>query len=400
MRNENKKTMTSLIEKTEVKTVASQYLQSLEEIERRRLEVVGASRDLAPASAPASLPLPTSVADQKLFLLNFCNRKQHPRHEKAGFRCLGVFPDEAALKEHLEDFYGESPDSGLHMARQGETFVICETLENQQHPDYGWQKRDAVLRWHADRRKEAKEEFDKNVAEKKTGEVGKSIKALKTKTKAEAKKTSRGSAVAAVTEARLKHQELKRVRPVSRDAELRNQNVLVIDVFIDPNPKAWTEEEAGEPLVTCWGVFGDDADAKAFIDYYGKSSHMKDRLLFGVPCYEWVFPETYDDFEIPELFHSKEIDKIINQGLKRENQEVAKFSQECHERGQPVPEQNQVFDPEHPNFKARMFNDRNEELPVVRGPVEQVPKDKFPAVPKDDPDFENIPQNSKNAGAA
>jgi hypothetical protein len=183
---------------------------------------------------------------------------------------------------------------------------------------------------------------------------------------------------------------------------------LVLDVFIDPNPAAWRGEVPSEPVVTCWGVFESDEQAKEFIQYYGVSVNMRNRQLFGIPMYEWSLVESYLDFEdsIPELYHDKVQEKMVKNHIKKEGEEVAKYSQECAIRGHPVPAENQEFDPEKPNFAARMWSADEKELVVTRGAAPGLEEAvaagvfgtlpaaaAFPTVPAE-PDFLDLPHGN------
>ena len=378
--------MTTLIEEKEITDKASEYQTALTEIERRKSALAAT---VAPTPLAMSLPLPENLQEtQKFFLMNLANKKQRPKCDEPAFRCLGVFASKEDLQYHVEDFYTPT-ECDLHCIELGQSFVICETTEQQTSPTYGVEKRDKVLAWHAEYRKEAKVEFDKNVQEKKAGETGKSIRAMRNKAKEEVegkkKQSTREAAIKHVVKQQLRSGNLQRVKPVPRNAELREQNVLVIDVFVDPSAEAWQKKAPSEPVITFWGVFSNDEEAKKFVAYFGNSMAMKDRNMFGVPMYEFVYPETYLDYDkITEIFRNAEQQRILNKNIGSEAQkDVDLFKQECLANETPVPSENQVYDPEHPRRIVKAFTKEGTELEVTTGLQPEPKRDKFPAVPKD-----------------
>jgi hypothetical protein len=371
-------------DKKSAEEAAGLMVDALTDIERRK-EALSA----APVPKPAAieLPLPDSVKVHGVFLVNMCNVGQHPSADMPGFRVLGGFEGPDDLKDHVEENL-QGHDCALHMVQQGRPFVICRTLEAQRDPQYAITRGNEIIAWHEAKWAEEAAEFKKNVENKTPGEVGKSIKALKEKAKKSQKKVSaRQVAYKATRERRLEAKKACRAKNLPRNAEIRNQSVAVVDILVDCDPMVWKGKKSAETVVTLWGVFPSDEEADKFMAYYGGSSNMQNKHMYSIPMYDWNYPETKDDFDIPERSRNPEQEKIM-QRMKSEKKEIDKFKQEAALRGNPVPEEGKTVPL---GLQTKMYDAKGKELPVLRGAQpfqkpELGQETVFPVLPKD-PDF-------------
>lgn len=380
-------------DKKTAEEAAGLLADALTDIERRKEAL---AKLPAPQPKVVELPLPDAVKVHTCFLVNMCNIQQHPSADMPGFRVLGGFETPTDLKEHVEDNL-QGHDCALHMVQQGRPFLICRSLELQRDPQYAITRGNEIIAWHEKKWAEEAAAFKKNVENKTPGEVGQSIKALKEKAKKSQKKVStRQAAYKATREQRLESKRSCRAKNLPRNAEIRNQMVAVVDILVDCDPQAWKGKKAAETVVTLWGVFPSDEEADKFMAYYGGSSNMQNKHMYSIPMYDWNYPETKDDFEIPERSRNPEQDKIM-QRMRNEKKEIDKFKQEAASRGNPVPEEGKTAPL---GLETKMYDAQGKELPVTRGPQPFAKPDPgteldFPALPKD-PDFkEPVAQKSK-----
>jgi len=380
-------------DKKTAEEAAGLMVDALTDIERRKEAL---SNLPTPKPATVELPLPDSVKVHNVFLVNMCNVQQHPSADVPGFRVLGGFESEQELKEHVEDNL-QGHDCALHMVRQGRPFLICRSLEAQRDSEYGMKRGNEIIAWHTKKWEEETAAFQKNVQEKTPGEVGQSIKALREKAKKSQKKVSTRQAAYKVTrERRLETKSACRAKNLPRNAEIRNQAVAVVDILVDCDPLVWKGKKTAETVVTLWGVFPSDTEADQFMAYYGGSSNMQNKHMYSIPMYDWNYPETKDDFDIPERSRNPEQDKIM-QRMKSEKKEIDKFKQEAALRGNPVPEEGKTAPL---GLQTKMYDAHGKELPVTRGAQpfikpEPGTETAFPALPKDKDFQEPVAQKSQ-----
>jgi len=373
--------------------MAREMLKAYEEVDTRHKSVANLK---SPVLVP-DLPLPEHVKIQRFLLINLCSVSQNPSSIHPGFRILGAFETEEDLLDHVQQFYSNS-DCALHRAYLGHTTIICRRLDDQKSAEYVTSRRDEIVRWHLQKDAEELAEFKKQIEEKRPGKINRSIPAMKAEARKKVRKsTTRVQAYKQSVAQKLQTGQGKRVKPVPRDAELRAQNVAVIDVFDDPDPATWKGKQVPEPLVTIWGVFPDDAEAEKFMEYWATAAEMKTRHMYIVPCYEFIYPDTKDLFEIKEKSRNPEENKIIQ----RRKQERAEIQNYTNSMGLKLPEENGTFDFGKMNPADKVTDSQGNTLQVLKNEIPTAEKKRFPVVSaQDDPDVTNpIPTVTAAAAA-
>jgi len=288
------------------------------------------------------------------------------------------------LLDHAQQFYANS-DCALHRGYLGHTTIICRSLEDQKSAEYVTSRRDEIVRWHLQKDAEELEEFKKQIEEKRPGKINRSIPAMKAEARKKVRKsTTRVQAYKQSVAQKLQSGTGKRVKPVPRDAELRAQNVAVIDVFDDPDPATWKGKKVPEPLVTIWVVFPDDAEAEKFMEYWSTATEMKTRHMYIVPCYEFIYPDTKDLFDMKEKSRNSEENKIIQ----RRKQEKAEIQNYTTSMGLKLPEENGNFQFDKLNSADKITDSKGNTLKVLKNEIPTAEKRQYPVV-GDDPDLAN-----------
>lgn len=373
---------------------AAELLKAYVEVDTRHKSVANLK---SPVLVP-DLPLPEHVKIQRFLLINLCSVSQNPSSIHPGFRILGAFETNEDLLDHAQQFYANS-DCALHQAYLGHTTIICRSLEDQKSAEYVTTRRDEIVRWHLQKDAEELEEFKKQIEEKRPGKINRSIPAMKAEARKKVRKaTTRVQAYKQSVAQKLQSGAGKRVKPVPRDAELRSQNVAVIDVFDDPDPATWKGKKVPEPLVTIWGVFPDDAEAEKFMEYWSTATEMKTRHMYIVPCYEFIYPDTKDLFDMKEKSRNTEENKII-QRRKQEKSDIQNYTTSM---GLKLPEQNGDFDFSRMSASDKVTDDKGNAMKILKNEIPTASeKRQFPAVgpTQDDPDLANpVPVGSASAG--
>ena len=162
----------------------------------------------------------------------------------------------------------------------------------------------AQLEAHRNKLEANKEVFDRNVKEKRMGDLPESTAALPPPAPAEIPATS------------------VPCTPVPAVHEVRGQKLAVFSVL-----------PGHEPVVTVYAAFENEDDAKHYIDAT-LSQHVLDLDLFVHPMYEWIQldAETMESALIPRKYRHPILDSIMRQ-KRQQGRDIEQYYAKCREAG-------------------------------------------------------------------
>ncbi len=115
---------------------------------------------------------------------------------------------------------------------------------------------------------------------------------------------------------------------VPRNSEVRGQTHVVLSVRQDiPNPDPTI---ALEPEVTLYATFDSEEKAIAYIKGPA-ASQVKDKNLFAVNMYEWIYPTQSESDQIPQLWRFSEQNLIMKDRMERKKTE--EYEEFCKKTG-------------------------------------------------------------------
>ena len=113
--------------------------------------------------------------------------------------------------------------------------------------------------------------------------------------------------------------------PVGITSETRGQKMAVLSVVHDPNTVN------NEPLVTIYGAFDTEDDARHYVDNT-LSKHVIDQDLYVHPMYEWIYldPKAMQDNHVPAKYRDSTLDAIMRR-QRTHKHDIQQYMAKCQE---------------------------------------------------------------------
>lgn len=283
-------------------------------------------------------PPPAYEAQQQVVLVNVAHVEQRPRAQRPAVRILGAFPTRDHAVQHARQHLVHAmDDANILDVGLNQTFLVCTSLDKQQHATYARDKWQRLEAWYAARAQKNADTFAHNVAHQTAGETGQSLDALRQsgapglrrsrrlalrsrKRKFPAEPHGGGGGGAGPCRRGAKKQKhvakqqqrafeglaAHEAKSVPRAAEVRNQAFAVVSLLPD-----MLDLDQPEPGVCVHGLFPAEHVAREHLKTH-VAPYVVDRDLFVVDCYEWLRIE--DDSrsdQIPREFRDEKQDEII-----------------------------------------------------------------------------------------
>jgi hypothetical protein len=276
-----------------------QTAEAAAEITQRHLLSTGAMAP--PTEAEGSRdPFPLHLPNQEVFLLHKAHTGLKARADHACFRILGfVEAQPEPPRPWRGDFLQLDPAMDTYLHACFEPLLIGQSADCT--PEEEGDKAQAQLADHREQLRQAKAVFDKNVKEKRMGSGP-----------PPAPPSSPTGATATGPPC----------MPVSPVYEVRGQKLAVFSVL------------AGEePVVTVYGAFENDTDAKHYIDAT-LSKHVVDLDIFVHPMYEWIQLDaaTMESPLIPCKYRDPVLDAIMRR-KRQQGSDIQQYYAKCEEAG-------------------------------------------------------------------
>lgn len=237
-------------------------------------------------------------------LLNLAHQNRRPRCNRAAFRVLGVFSTSEEARHHAENL---PKDASLHLLPLNTWTPIMrdeEAVNAMEHLQ-------ALGEHHRDRIREHAEEFEANVAQRRTGSVREASVAP-----APQEPAHQGSPVSSI--------------PIT--AEVRMQRFAVVSVIQDEREDNPDDQQ---PALLVWDAVETEQEARDIVkDRIART--VQDVHLDVVAMYEWLFPTALDLSKVKEEYRDEKLDQLMRH-RKEEHLRVAEFRDLCEKRGQTAP---------------------------------------------------------------
>ena len=308
-------------------SVAQAFKGHQEEIKRRsEAATVTSDRKGFEKSTKSMQDFPLRIESQNFVLFSVSHVEMCPFSENAkdpAVRFYGCFPTQEEAMDHVPILQQSDPSCNLQITRVDEWTVMAKSAGRTSDQEWKEEHIKTILGMEEEERKEKKEEFDTNVKKKQGGVCD--VKKEKEKEKKEpleggGKKEGEGE----------ERKPLKKATKLSRMAEVRDQNVVVV-CFLPDRVQA-----IPEPLFRVLAVFSTQEEA----DHYVRNTAGNEPSLepFTMDCcclYEWLRPQSVDVSSITEVFRQGELNSII-QNHKKQPKEVEAFKK-WRETAEPPP---------------------------------------------------------------
>jgi len=276
-------------------------------------------------NAPANItPLPLRNENHAYILVNVTHRDQRPKNMFPGFRILGAFPDPASVTQHVNQYFKGS-DCSMFVTPAHQLMAICSSTDRQQNLDYNKKHIDTLVQLHNDAAEKRDTDFKDNVAQRKTGDLGKSMFAKQHTKKKHVSK--RKEIMKEKFDTAIK--DLKKTSVLSSSACIAKQNFAAVIILSDMRNVALTGEKDQEPLLAVLDVFGTEEEATNYAKYTASKQYPKCAIDI-VDLYGWCFPENIDTDKIKEVYGSDQLNDIM-QGRKDNMNMTDKFEAWCKE---------------------------------------------------------------------
>ena len=269
-------------------------------------------------------PLPLKQNSQGVFLFNICHKGQRPKSLYPGFRVLGVFPDMTTAADFCNTHY---PDSGetVFASPLHQLIPICDTDTHQGDEVYCRELVNTIVDLHTEEIKSREKEFEENISDQKTGEIGDSIEAKRKKTSKEREKNSRVKAVESKFKDTVKDMR-KATQQVTGDKTIANQKFLVIVTLLDIQRAALRGNKELQPTFAVVYAGSDEKTCEIYAKYTATKAY-KDCTVDVVPMYEWLFPENVDEEELgKEAYGNDKLNQIMD-ARKQNNRKIETYKE-------------------------------------------------------------------------
>lgn len=271
-------------------------------------------------------------ARMSVALVNIAHEERNPRSPRPAYRILGIFSSVDEARAHAA---GYTWDVDVHAVSLGEFFVLARTchLDEAAH-------RDALLRRHARRVRERREEFETNLlAAQRERQPPAEPAALPAEPAAlpadsgDGDAPGNGDAVDSMEESAEEPAEDKACKVLSvlkvpRDMEVKMQNFALVSTIED--------RESQQHAVCIHAAFDTEQQAVAHArDVLAK--RVLDYHIDTVAMYVWCYLGEAVPDEINEEFRVKELTDYV-QRRKAEKTEIQALRLKCQEEQLPVNE--------------------------------------------------------------
>jgi len=274
---------------------------------------------------PAGITAPPLQNDNHaLVLLNFTHQGHRPRSTYPGFRVLGAFPTEGAVKQHIHQHYEDS-DCSLFVTPAHQLTVVCASTERQQDSQHNKMQIETLVELHNNSVEKRDADFQKNIEESKTGKTGQSLFAREYQTRQ--KKNSRVELMEKKFEETIT--KLKKTSTLPSTCCIAKQNFAAVIILTDIRPTAASGEKDKEPALAVLGVFATEEDATNYAKYTASKQYPK-CAIDVVDMYGWCFPENIDTEKIKEVYGNDQLNDIM-QGRKDQQKTTDQFQEWCKE---------------------------------------------------------------------
>ena len=252
-------------------------------------------------------PYPLHLPNQEVFLLHKAHTGLKARADHACFRVLGLVEQRPEPPQTWTgSFVHLDPAMDAYLHPCFEPMLIGQSADST--PEQERDKAAELLAAHREKLRLDKEVFEQNVKEKRMG----AVPAAGDDTPAAAPAAVKPAAAA----------DSKPCMPVSPMHEVRGQKVVVFSVL-----------QGIEPVITVYGAFENDEDAKHYIDAT-LSKHVLDLDLFVHPMYEWIQldPETMESPLVPRKYRHPILDSIMRK-KRQQGSDIQQYYAKCKEAG-------------------------------------------------------------------
>lgn len=300
-------------------SIAQAFKGHQEEIKRRsEAATITSDRKGFEKSTKSMQDFPLRIETQNFVLFSVSHVEMCPFAENAmdpAVRFYGCFPTQEEVMDHVPILQQSDPSCNLQITRVDEWTVMTKSAGRTSDQEWKEQHVKTILGMEEEQRKEKKKEFDTNVKKKQGG-------VCDLKSKEEKKCIEEGK--------KEETNPLKKATKLSRTAELRDQNVVVVCFLPDK------VQTIPEPLFRVLAVFSTQEEA----DHYVRNTAGNEPSLepFTMDCcclYEWLRPQSVDVGSITEVFRQEELNSII-QSHKKQPKEVEAFKK-WRETAEPPP---------------------------------------------------------------
>lgn len=276
-------------------------------------------------SAPTDVTLlPLRNDNHALILVNITHRGHRPRSIYPGFRILGAFPDAQSVSEHVSKHF-EGSECSMYVTPAHQLMAICHSTDRQTDLQYNREHIDSLVNLHNIAAETRDEDFKKNVEDRKTGDLGKSMFAKRYKNQ-----TTQSARISLVKKTFDKTiQELKKTSTLSSSVCIAKQSFAAVIILSDIRSIALKGDTDKEPLLAVLDVFGTEEDATNYAKYTASKQYPKCAIDI-VDLYGWCFPENIDTDKIKEVYGSEQLNDIM-QGRKDNLNITNKFEEWCRE---------------------------------------------------------------------
>ena len=168
-----------------------------------------------------------------------------------------------------------------------------------------------ILRQNTDQMSKNKEVFAENVHQKRMGELPPD--------------TSTQKASEPEQEVQPPTDDMVMDTPINMSCERRGQKMAVVSIIHD------FDEDANEPVVTVYGTFDTEDEAKHYMSET-LSKHVIDQDLYVYPMYEWMYisPENTNSPNLPCTYRDKTLDTIMRRH-RTKHADVDQYMAQCRE---------------------------------------------------------------------
>ena len=304
-------------------------------LERSNSAMAPPARDAVAASAGNSSerePLPLRTPGQQVALFHRAHAHLKCRSATPAIRVLALVEAPPAGQpllspqwsgtqtiRTLQQQHSQDLDIFMHPCFEP---ILIPRHQGALTPEKEKEKIDAILKHHHDQLERNKQEFTENVQKRQMGKTKKTPDGDANHTQQGAQQ---GGETDASTEADADAAERVVDTPVGVACEKRGQKLLVLSVVHDP------DKEKNEPIITLYGAFDTEEDAKHYITHT-LSKHVSDQDLFIHPAYEWIHldPSAMEDKCIPCKYRDSTLDAIMRKH-RTQSSEVESFIAQCKE---------------------------------------------------------------------
>jgi hypothetical protein len=257
---------------------------------------------------PDDIVPPPLIAGQHVVLLNIAHERMSPISDKPAVRLLGLFHTE----EEARAMVPAAPSISYYVCPTHKFLPLISGLDVSPEATTA-----AILKLHAEHIEANKKDFKATVDDQRTGDTGKSIRAIRTRSE-----RTRAPRTVQVSDS-------KPVAPLTADCQLLGQSFAVITMLHDIRPASLSGEAPLEPLIAVLHAAGSIEDARNYAKYTATNAYPNNDIIV-VDMYKWLHLEHVDFSQVVEEHANNKLDlmKKHRRITKQKISEVAKHS-EC-----------------------------------------------------------------------